>query len=69
VTVTSLPRQAADLVVEPHWAIGTKDRLVGIGIEEQFHLRALTTALGLAGIIAISIAAFLFSHRTLPPTG
>jgi hypothetical protein len=69
VTVTRLPRQAADLVVEPHWTIGTKDRLVGIGIEEQLHLRALTTALGVAGIIAIAFAVFLFSHRPLQPAG
>ena len=69
VTVARLPRQASDLVVEPYWTVGTKDRLVGIGIEEQLHLRALTTALGVAGIITILIAAFLFSHRTLPPAG
>ena len=61
--------QAADLVVEPYWTAGTKDRLVGISIQEDLHVRALATALGVAGIIAISVAAFLFSHRPLQPTG
>ncbi len=69
VTVISLPRQAADLIVEPHWTVGTKDRLAEIGIQQQFHLRELATALGVAGIVMVSIGAFLFLHRTLPPTG
>ena len=59
------PIQAADLIVEPHWTVGTKDRLVGINIEEQLHLRALAAALCVCGIIIISIAAVLFRHR--PP--
>jgi hypothetical protein len=63
--VAGRPGQTADLIVEPHWTVGTKDRLVGIGIEEQLHLRAVATALAIAGIIAISIAAFLFTHRPL----
>src|ERR1035438_3068989 len=59
------PLQEANLVVEPHWTVGTKDRLVGIGIDQQLHLRALATVLGIAGIIAISFAAFLLTHRNL----
>lgn len=67
VTVARLPSQAADLVVEPYWTGGTKDRLVGTALEED--LRKIATALGVAGIVTILIAAFLFSHRTLPPAG
>lgn len=66
---TGRPLQAVDLVVEPHWTTGTKDRLVGIGIEEQLHLQTLATALGVAGTIAISIAAFLFSLRPFHAAG
>ncbi|MFZ5928014.1 MAG: hypothetical protein ACOYX1_11260 [Acidobacteriota bacterium] len=69
VTVASLPSQESYLVVEPHWTVETKDRLVGIGIEEQLHLRAVTTGLGVAGIITIMVAAFLFSRRSLLPAG
>jgi hypothetical protein len=67
VTVARLPSQAADLVVEPYWTGGTKDRLVGTALEED--LREITTALGVAGIVTILIAAFLYSHPTLPPAG
>src|SRR4051812_35234941 len=63
--VAGQPRHQADLVVEPYWTAGTKDRLVGIGIEEDPHLRAVATTMGVAGIIAISIAAFLLSHGPL----
>lgn len=61
--------RTADLVVEPYWTVGTKDHLVGMSIEHDLHLQAVTTALGIAGIIAISIAAFLFSHRPLRSAG
>jgi hypothetical protein len=67
--VAGQANQTADLVVERYWTVGTKDRLVGIAIEEGLHLRAVATALGIAGIIAISIAAFLFSNHPLQPAG
>lgn len=67
VTVARLPSHAADLVVEPYWAGETKDRLVGTALDDD--LREITTALGVAGIGAILIAAFLFSRRTHPPAG
>jgi hypothetical protein len=61
--VAGHPRQTADLVVEPYWTVGTKDRLVGIGIEEQLHLSVLASALGAAGTIMIAIAILLFLYR------
>jgi hypothetical protein len=69
VTVASLPPQWPVLVVEPHWTVGTKDRLVGIAIDRQLHLQAVTTALGVAGIATILLAAYLFSHRSTGSTG
>jgi hypothetical protein len=56
-----------DLIVEPYWTVGTKDRLVGISIQEDLHLRALANASGIAGIIAISFAALLLSRRPVRP--
>jgi hypothetical protein len=67
VTVAKLPVPASDLVVEPHWTVGTKDHLVGIAIEKQLHLRALATASVVTGVITILIAAFLFSRRGRSP--
>jgi hypothetical protein len=63
VTVAKLPSQPVELIVRPHWTHGTKDRLVGLAIEQQFHVCELTIALGVAGIITILIAAYLFAHR------
>jgi hypothetical protein len=57
----SLP--TAELIVEPYWAAGTKDRLVGIAMKEHLHLRALTTVLGAVGILAIAFALFLLSRE------
>jgi len=68
-TVTGRSLPVADLVVEPYWTTGTKDRLVGMAMEEKLHKRTLATGLAVAGIIAMCIAIFLFSHRPVRPTG
>ena len=59
----------ADLVVEPYWTAGTKDRLVGISIQQDLHVRALATILGIVGLVTIMVALFLFSHRPIQPVG
>jgi hypothetical protein len=67
IEATGHSRQPADLIVEPYWTMGTKDRLVGIYIAEDLHLQALANALGVAGIITISFAALLFLRRPVRP--
>jgi hypothetical protein len=57
----------ADLVVEPYWTAGTKDRLVGISIQQDLHVQALATILGVVGLVTIVVAVFLFSHRPIQP--
>jgi hypothetical protein len=61
--------RTANLVVEPYWTAGTKDRLVGISIQQDLHVRALATMLGVVGLVMIAVAAFLFSHRPFQPAG
>jgi hypothetical protein len=67
--VTHPPLHPVEVIIEPYWTTGTKDRIVGIAIEEQFHVRSLAIAIGAVGIIAIFIAAFLFSHQAPKPSG
>jgi hypothetical protein len=69
IDAAGLPREPIDLVVERYWTGGTKDRLVGVYIQEDLHVRFLATVLGIAGIVVISVAAWLFSHRPLQPRG
>jgi hypothetical protein len=69
VTVAKLPSQPVELIVEPHWSSGTKDHLVGLAIERQFHVREVTIALGVAGIITILIAAYLFARGPARTSG
>jgi hypothetical protein len=67
--IAGQPLQAADLVIEPYWAFGTKDRLVGIGIEQQLHIRTFTTTLGVTGLFVLCLAVYLFSRRQLGAAG
>jgi hypothetical protein len=59
----------ADLVVEPYWTAGTKDRLVGVSIQQDLHASALATVLAVVGLVIIAVAALLFLHRVIQPAG
>lgn len=54
---------SGDLVVEPYWTVGTKDRLVGISIQEDLHIQTVANALAVAGLILISVSASIFSRN------
>jgi hypothetical protein len=64
-TVEKLPVPASDLVVEPHWTVGTKDHLVGLYLAEDLPVLANTSVV--AGVITILITAFVFARRRRAP--
>ena len=50
-----------DLTITPHWATATKDRLVGIAIEEE--ITPYFEFLAVCGIVAVLFAAALVFRR------
>lgn len=50
-----------ELIITPHWAVATKDRLVGIAIEEE--ITPYFDFLAVCGIVAILLAAVLMFQR------
>lgn len=51
------PNRVADLIIEPNGTVGTKDHLVGVALNEEWHLRMIANwslAVGVA-MIACSV--------------
>ena len=53
----------ANLIVEPYWTVGTKDHLVSVAFEEQFHLRGVASFTAVAGAAMLACALWLFARH------